>query len=237
MFPRHPQKKGFTLIELLVTVSIMVILMTIAVASFTTAREQARDAQRKTDLRTVEAALALYKNKYGRYPEACNGPTTGGSPEFSGQVGSTHACNPSSTQYIVGLAPEFIPALPVDMKLNGTNSGYVYAVNSEGSVYKFMALNTVETEEVELGDEFSRCDTSWYSGFGTTSYEDPGICRRTPANGSGPAGTNAMTACTTPTVYRISYSVSAGFSSDRGAASFSRAEYGREYDTEVIRCG
>ena len=157
MFSKQQRTIGFTLIEMLVTVSIMVILMAIAVASFGSAQEQSRDAQRKTDLRTVEAALALYKNKYGSYPGACNGPTTGGSPEFSGQVGSTYACDPSSTQYIVGLAPEFIPALPVDMELNGTNSGYVYAVNSEGSVYKFMALNTVESETVTDNHPFKSC--------------------------------------------------------------------------------
>jgi prepilin-type N-terminal cleavage/methylation domain-containing protein len=230
-------KKGFTLIELLVTVSIMVILMTIAFASFGTAREQARDAQRKTDLRTVEAALALYKNKYGRYPTACNGPTVGSTPRFSGQLDADAACTSGSVQYIVGLAPEFIPKLPVDLKLNSDatiDSGFVYAVNNEGSVYKFMALNTVETEEVERGSEFSRCDTSWNLGTGSVSYEDPGLCRRTPATAGG-TGSGPTAVCNTSSLYQTSYSVSAGFSSDsRGATN---SEAGQEYDTEVIRCG
>ncbi len=225
---------GFTLLEVMVTVTIVAILTTVVVTSFGTAREQARDAQRKTDLRTVEAALALYKNKYGRYPAACNGPTTGSTPEFSGQVGTAHVCPLDSVQYIVGLAPEFMPKLPVDLKLNGDDSGFVYAVNTEGSVYKFMALNTVETEVVGLGDEFSRCDPSWLLGTGSTSYQDPGLCRRTPTAAGG-AGSNPTVVCANAIRYETSYAVSAGFSSDsRGSTNPDR---GQEYDTEIIRCG
>lgn len=60
--------KGFTLIELLVVIAIIGVLSTLLVANFGAARERARDAQRKADLRNLQTALRLYYNDYGHYP-------------------------------------------------------------------------------------------------------------------------------------------------------------------------
>lgn len=59
---------GFTLIELLVVISIIGILTGIGFASFEGARERARDARRKGDLRQIAVALKLYYNDKGSYP-------------------------------------------------------------------------------------------------------------------------------------------------------------------------
>ena len=56
-------KKGFTLIELLVVISIIGVLATVVFVSFSTAQKQARDTQRKSDLRQYQAALENYANK------------------------------------------------------------------------------------------------------------------------------------------------------------------------------
>ena len=53
---------GFTLIELLVVISIIGILATFLIANFNAARQRARDAQRKADLRNIQTALRLYYN-------------------------------------------------------------------------------------------------------------------------------------------------------------------------------
>lgn len=53
--------KGFSLIELLVVIGIVAILAALATFNFNTARIRARDAQRKSDLRTVRDAIELYK--------------------------------------------------------------------------------------------------------------------------------------------------------------------------------
>lgn len=63
------RKFGFTLIELLVAVSIIGVLSTLVLANFNAARERARDAQRKSDLRQVQNALRTYYNDIGVYPE------------------------------------------------------------------------------------------------------------------------------------------------------------------------
>jgi general secretion pathway protein G len=61
-------KRGFTLIELLVVISIIGILATLLIANYNAARERARDAQRKSDLRNIQTALRLYYNDTQRYP-------------------------------------------------------------------------------------------------------------------------------------------------------------------------
>ena len=60
-------KKGFTLIELLVVISLIGVLATLVIANMNSARERARDAQRKSDLRNIQTALRLYYNDNGGY--------------------------------------------------------------------------------------------------------------------------------------------------------------------------
>ena len=54
------QKFGFTLIELLVVISIIGILASLALASYTGAQKQTRDTQRKSDLNQYRNALENY---------------------------------------------------------------------------------------------------------------------------------------------------------------------------------
>ena len=53
---------GFTLIELLVVISVIGILASLVLTSFMSAQKQARDAQRKSDLRQFQTALEVYAN-------------------------------------------------------------------------------------------------------------------------------------------------------------------------------
>jgi general secretion pathway protein G len=62
--------QGFTLIELMVTIGIIAILSAVLFASYNSAREQARDKLRMSDLKEVQVALELYKAQHGRYPAA-----------------------------------------------------------------------------------------------------------------------------------------------------------------------
>jgi prepilin-type N-terminal cleavage/methylation domain-containing protein len=138
---------GFSLAEILVVVAVISILASVLYVNFGDSQAQARDVQRQADLRELQSAIEMYKNRYGRYPAGCN--ATG----WSSQVGGPHPCSGGDSQYIVGLAPEFISALPTDPKLNGTNSGYAYLVNGNGTVYKLVALRTVE--EMSVADALS----------------------------------------------------------------------------------
>ncbi|KKQ92407.1 MAG: General secretion pathway protein G [Candidatus Woesebacteria bacterium GW2011_GWA2_40_7] len=60
--------RGFTLIELLVVISIIGILATLVSANLNSARSRARDAARKSDIRSIATALRLYYNDKNTYP-------------------------------------------------------------------------------------------------------------------------------------------------------------------------
>lgn len=148
-------KRGFTFVEVLVVVSVIAVLAAIIFAGMSEVRKKARDAERKSDLKLLQAAVELYKNENGQYPAGCRGAGV-----WSGQIGTTYACADGSNQYIVGLAPKYISVLPNDSQLNGTDSGYVYTTNTERTVYKIQARKTVEGEIVDYNNEFKICDAT-----------------------------------------------------------------------------
>ncbi len=171
---------GFTLIEILVVLSIIGILVSAVMFNMSDSSKKARDSERQADLRNIQSALELYKNKYGRYPEACTPANSTNAQGWSGQPGTNFACQSQVNNYILGnevegrLFSEFIPVLPTDPKLNSSTpgtSGYVYRTNANGTVYKLMAMRTVESEKVNYGHPFKSCDIVPVNSNGT-GYPD-----------------------------------------------------------------
>jgi prepilin-type N-terminal cleavage/methylation domain-containing protein len=60
--------RGFSMIELLVVATIIVVLSTIGLVSYSQAGQSSRDGKRKADLETVRQALVLYRVDNGGYP-------------------------------------------------------------------------------------------------------------------------------------------------------------------------
>ena len=143
---QYVRARGFTLIELLVALALMGILTAIVTANVRGGDARSRDTERKSDLRSLQSAIEQYKLKNGRYPDM--GTDTDG---------DGFASETESADYIVGLASDFIPRLPRDPKPKGAD-GYVYAVDSAGTVYKLMAKDSVEDEVVTSASEFKLCD-------------------------------------------------------------------------------
>ena len=59
---------GFTLVETLVAVSIIVLLVTMGMVSYSAAGRSSRDDKRKADLEQIRSALEIYKSENGVYP-------------------------------------------------------------------------------------------------------------------------------------------------------------------------
>ncbi|MEA3463647.1 MAG: type II secretion system protein [Patescibacteria group bacterium] len=64
----------------MVVISIIGFLATAAMLAFNIARQEARDARRKTDLLTIAKALELYYDDYGHYPVSNNCGSGGRTP-------------------------------------------------------------------------------------------------------------------------------------------------------------
>lgn len=59
---------GFTMIELLVVTTIIIVITSIGLVSYTSANRSARNGKRKADLEMVRQALVLYRTDNGTYP-------------------------------------------------------------------------------------------------------------------------------------------------------------------------
>ena len=60
--------RGFTLVELLVVITIIGILSSIGLGTFTSSQMKSRDARRKTQLKQLTDAFEAYYNDNGEYP-------------------------------------------------------------------------------------------------------------------------------------------------------------------------
>lgn len=117
-------KKGFTLIELLVVVAIIGMLSSVVLASLNTARGNARDSRRQSDLKQIQTALELYYNVNNAYPGevACDTSKGSGSGNCAAYTGASWT---TSSRIYQALVPTYIQALPVD-PLNTGNYYYNY---------------------------------------------------------------------------------------------------------------
>lgn len=70
---------GFTLIELLVVIAIIGMLSGLLLPNFMSARERARDSQRKSDIKAIQKVLELYKGDQidSSYPDTGSLPNAG----------------------------------------------------------------------------------------------------------------------------------------------------------------
>lgn len=154
------------MIEIMVVVSIISILAAVLYMNFGDARAKARDDVRLNTLKEMQIALTLYKSQYGRYPEqGCGGTSKWTGP---GPHSASWGNNTDCPEYIVGLAPDFISALPLDPRREDEdNVGYIYQTNASGSAYKLLSHEAVEVDMTEdYNHPFSRCPAAVTSGSG-----------------------------------------------------------------------
>ncbi len=127
---------GFTLIELLVVIAIIGLLSSIVLASLNTARQRGMDAQRLSNMQSIQTALELYALDHnGTYP------VEGWTSQCSGW-GRVAANN-----VIPGLVSKYLPSMPPDPQMvPGSNQNcYIYASYDNGVSYKLLDYNLTVT--------------------------------------------------------------------------------------------
>jgi len=135
------QKLGFTLIELLVVISIIGILASLTLASYTGAQKQARDTQRKSDLNQ-------YRNALENYAAANNGiyPLQTNRNPIAGNICSTTNPYPQNPK---NLYSAFIASCPSDplCPLGSCPGGRAdYSYQSSGDSTKYIIYTDLETD-------------------------------------------------------------------------------------------
>lgn len=127
---RVQNDRGFTLIELLIVIAIIGILATLISANFIGVRQRARDTERKSDLRQLQAALELYKSDLGSYPT--------GFSNYS--VTNSSSCSSSSRVSFTANSVTYMSKVPCDpLSSNGFNGNNYYYYSASGTSYVLAA--------------------------------------------------------------------------------------------------
>ena len=92
---------GFTLIELLIVISIIGVLMTIGIITYSKFLKDGRDTRRQADLKQIQSSLERYRADHGDYPTALTylsgllptDPVSGDTYTY------TPSCNPNCYRY------------------------------------------------------------------------------------------------------------------------------------------
>lgn len=143
--------RGFTLIELLVVISIIGVLASVILASLNSARAKSRDAYRQSSLAQLKVALEMYYNDHLEYPITFASPGVWWGMNANG---GTHGVS-GATGYIPGLAPTYIPTLPLDPAGITTGwSGFNYRSDASGSMYKIIVHSTGPESFPDVGEAY-----------------------------------------------------------------------------------
>lgn len=128
------QRRGFTLIELLVVIAIIGILSSVVLASVSSARKSAKEANILQNLSSAQTQAELYYNANGSYTGLCsNEDIQDIVVGLSGTAeGSSCFVAASGDQYISSTEADVLS--PIDFGIAATYDDDYYAVSPQGAV-------------------------------------------------------------------------------------------------------
>jgi len=130
---------GFTIVELLIVITVIGILAAIVIVTYSGVQERARNANRQSDVKTVQKIVELYKVENGMYPVTTNNPQANW---HAADVRTDSNCSNGSSQ------PDWIPNISQQLPQSISSSGvdglrgcYLYV--SDGNEYVISAWNMI----------------------------------------------------------------------------------------------
>ena len=153
-YSQSQKKKGFTLAEVLVALTIVGLLSSVALFSFSEARAKARDQKRLADLKYLEEVLELYHVENGEYPEI------------------RPATNTSYPDLADTLVPNYIQTLPWDPLVGA----YVSPDGDVKKTYRYASYNQqgyILITKLESKDGYPYCQImggDWLEDYGTDPW-------------------------------------------------------------------
>ncbi|MCX6726099.1 MAG: type II secretion system protein [Candidatus Shapirobacteria bacterium] len=141
------ETKGFTLIELLVVISIIGILASLTLVSYSGAQKQTRDTQRRSDLNQ-------YRNSLENYAGSNNGLYPLGINTIANLCGTG---KPLTTSYIASCPADPITTYLYGFYSSSTGDGYViYAQLETGGYWEVCSIG--KSGKVTVKPTDSSCD-------------------------------------------------------------------------------
>jgi len=116
LISKRQTHSGFTIVELLIVIVVVAILAAISIVAYSGVQSRARDAERSTEMKTIEEALALYFMDNGGYPN-CSGGT---------YVPTTAVGGCTTAGLAAALVPKYLNATPAE-PINSGRDVYQYA--------------------------------------------------------------------------------------------------------------
>lgn len=173
---------GFTVVELLVTLIVMTILISIVIVSYGTYQERTRDAERKSDVQQIAAALKNHANWQGTFIETGSGCGNGGngtgwialsSVESASYQTSIEQCLINQKYLNTGDGHD-----PTGCKRNsggicGTGNpsrAYMKTHCTVGGVKKAYVMASLETAPANNAVIDALCGTNWGTTYGMNYY-------------------------------------------------------------------
>lgn len=142
------KNKGFTLIELLVVITIIGLLSTILMVSFSGIRERNRDSRRKADLLELKTALELYRSDKGFYPDNVAPPDPTNNIIFPSTCGK-------GVNFVDASGNIYMKDVPCDPK---TGLPYVYIPSASFVQYSLKAcLENVRDQDPNINTSDTTC--------------------------------------------------------------------------------
>ncbi len=123
--------KGFTLIELMIVIAIIAVLAAVGYATYANSQMLARDAKRKQDIRSVQAALEVYYERNNHYPDSVAGNWEKGCTDPA-------TCSQGMNWIFGGDYAPYINILPLEAN-NPANAYQYYGKSSGKTCYELVA--------------------------------------------------------------------------------------------------